>query len=359
MKRTVRAALGLILALCFTLTGAAPASAATSKIDKILKGMTLPEKVGQMFLADCPADAASAAKTYQLGGYVLFAKDFQNQTPASVKKTIQGYQQASKVPMLISVDEEGGAVTRISQFKAFRAVRFWAPMALYQSGGKKLVLSDAREKAKLLKSMGINVNLAPVVDVPTSSKSFIYARSFGTDPKLTGQYAAALVKEDVKAHLGAVLKHFPGYGDNGDTHTGIIVDSRPLSAFQKRDLVPFKAGISAGAAAVLVSHNIVQCYDKERPASLSPKVHKALRSLGFKGVAMTDDLAMGAITSAYGQAEAAVMAVEAGNDMLISQDFKTGIDAIVKAVKDGRIKESTIDQSVRRILQWKQSLGLI
>jgi beta-N-acetylhexosaminidase len=146
---------------------------------------------------------------------------------ASVKKTIGGYQDVSKIPMLITVDEEGGSVTRISRYKAFRSGKFQSPQAVYKAGGAAAIRADVREKAKLLKSLGVNVNLAPVSDVPTSADSFIYGRSFGTDPVLTGKYVAAVVKESKKAGLGAVLKHFPGYGDNGDTHTGIEVDSRP------------------------------------------------------------------------------------------------------------------------------------
>lgn len=374
MKNLKRTVLALCLALILTLTGVGPtltgvhptlsgvvtASAATGNIDKMVKGMTLSEKVGQMFLADCPTDGQKWAKTYQLGGYVLFARDFENKTPASVKKTIGGYQSVSKIPMLITVDEEGGAVTRVSRYKAFRSSKFQSPQAVYKAGGADAIRADVREKAKLLKTLGINVNLAPVADVPTSAKSFIYGRSFGTDPVLTGKYVAAVVKESKKAGLGAVLKHFPGYGDNGDTHTGIAVDARPLSTFKKRDILPFKVGIEAGAPAILVSHNIVKSIDSKRPASLSLKMHKLLRDdLDFNGVVMTDDLAMGAITEAYGQAEAAVMAVQSGNDMLITEDFRTGIDAVLKAVKGGRIKESRIDVSVRRILEWKQQLGLI
>jgi beta-N-acetylhexosaminidase len=374
VRNLKRSALALCLALILTLTGVGPtltgahpaltgvvtAEAATSRIDKMVKGMSLSEKVGQLFLADCPTDGRESAKNYQLGGYVLFARDFENQTPASVKKTIGGYQSVSKIPMLITVDEEGGSVTRISRYKAFRSSNFLSPQAVYKAGGASGIRADVREKAKLLKSLGVNVNLAPVADVPTSTKSYIYGRSFGTDPKLTSKYVDAVVKESRKAGLGSVLKHFPGYGDNGDTHKGIEVDSRPLSTFKKRDLLPFKAGIAAGAPAILVSHNIVTAFDAKRPASLSLSVHKLLRDdLKFNGVVMTDDLAMDAITEAYGQAEAAVLAVQSGNDMLITEDFKTGIDAVLQAVKSGRIKESRIDVSVRRILEWKKQLGLI
>jgi beta-N-acetylhexosaminidase len=359
MGRKAVRALCAALAMGLVLSAAVTASAKNDQIEKIVAGMSLSEKVGQMFLAVCPTDALGAVKTYQPGGYVLFARDFADETPASVKKKTASWQRASKVPMLIAVDEEGGNVTRVSRYKAFRSGKFLSSQAVYKAGGADAIRKDIREKADLLLALGINVNLAPVADVPTSAKSYIYDRSFGTDPSLTAKYVSAVVVESKKAGIGAVLKHFPGHGDNGDTHTGIVVDDRPLSSFEKRDFLPFRAGIEAGAQAVLVSHNIVTALDRKYPSSLSPKALKALRNLGFHGVAMTDDLAMGAIAKAYGQSDAAVLAVEAGNDMLISADFKSGISAVLKAVKSGRISEARIDQSVRRILKWKRQLGLI
>jgi hypothetical protein len=177
-------ALCLLAALCLVLSGAAGASGkGDDAVEKILKNMTLKEKVGQMFLADCPADAAKAAKDYHLGGLVLFADDFRGETPDSVRETIRSDQAAAKVPMLIAVDEEGGTVTRVSRFKAFRERKFPSPQAVYAAGGWDAIKEDAREKAALLKSLGVNVNLAPVADLPTSSKSFIYSRSFGTSAK--------------------------------------------------------------------------------------------------------------------------------------------------------------------------------
>ncbi len=353
-----RSALGLLLALCLALPGAA-GGAEDHTTEKILEGMTLKEKIGQLFLADCPADAEAAARTYHPGGYVLFAANFQNETPESAKAAIARYQAASKVPMLIAVDEEGGDVTRVSRFAAFRGEKFPSPQAVYAAGGWAAIRADAREKAALLKPLGVNVNLAPVADLPTSAKSFIYSRSFGTDPALTARFVAEMVTESRKAGLGAVLKHFPGYGDNGDTHTAAITDGRPLSAFENRDYLPFLAGIEAGAQAVMVSHNIVTALDAEYPASLSPAVNAALRGLGFDGVIMTDDLAMDAVADAYGQAEAAVLAVEAGSDMVIAGDLAACAQAVYAAVQSGRVSEARVDESVRRILKWKESLGLI
>ena len=157
-----------------------------------------------------------------------------------------------------------------------------------------------------------------------------------------------------------VLKHFPGYGSNVDTHTGIAIDARPIETFRSSDFLPFEAGIDAGAQSILVSHNIVQCMDGELPASLSPAVHDILRDeLGFEGVIMTDDLIMEAITEYTGGENAAVLAVQAGNDMLVSSDFVTQYNAVLAAVQDGTISEDHIRESAIRVIRWKMDLGLM
>jgi beta-N-acetylhexosaminidase len=156
-----------------------------------------------------------------------------------------------------------------------------------------------------------------------------------------------------------MLKLFPGYGNNRDTHVGTVVDKRPLETFQERDFLPFEAGAKAGVGAVMVSHNIVECFDAEFPASLTPLTIQALRGLGFDGVVATDGLDMKAVKEDFSTERAVVMAVQAGNDMMLMSKYATGIKGILEAVKDGRILESRIDESVRRILKWKQALGLI
>lgn len=160
--------------------------------------------------------------------------------------------------------------------------------------------------------------------------------------------------------MGSVLKHFPGYGNNKDTHKGFSYDDRSYDTFVSNDFLPFTAGIRAGAGAVLVSHNIVTCMDADNPASLSPKVHQILRhDLGFEGVIMTDDLYMDAIRSFTGSEQAAVKAVLAGNDLICSTDFEVQIPAVIAAVNDGAIAKQDIDRSVMRILCWKLSLSVI
>ncbi len=323
--------------------------------------MTLEEKVAQMFFVRCPEGAADEImKEYQFGGYLLFSRDFEGETKESITKNIERYQESSKIPAFIGVDEEGGTVNRVSKYTAFREKPFESPSTLYQKGGLHEISKDTKEKTKLLLSLGININFAPVCDVASSKKDFIYARAFGTDAEKTSEYVTLVVEIMQEMGIGSVLKHFPGYGDNIDTHTGIANDKREYKTFQNIDFLPFKAGIDAGAPFVLVSHNIVECMDDKLPASLSGEVHHILRTqLGFQNLIITDDLSMDAITTYTGEEAAAVLAVEAGNDMLCCTNYKEQVGAVVSAVKSGKITEERIEESVLRILQTKYEMGII
>lgn len=338
-----------------------PETQPPSQLDILIADMTTEEKVGQLFLARCPdANAIEDISTYHLGGYILFAKDFQNETPESIQQTIAAYQDASPIALLIAVDEEGGTVTRISSNTAFRSERFASPRKLYASGGLDALLEAEKEKCSLLSSLGINVNMAPVCDITTDSSAFMYRRSLGLSPEETGNVISEMVRTMNDGGIGSVLKHFPGYGNNSDTHTAIAVDSRTLEELESYDLFPFRAGIEAGCGAVLVSHTIVEALDSELPASLSPQAHQYLREkMGFFGVIITDDLVMQAVTDAYGAGEAAVLAVLAGNDLLCSTEYAVQYEAVLAAVNDGRISADLLDSAVRRVLQWKMNLNII
>lgn len=330
-------------------------------IEELLSTMTVEEKVGQMFFVRCPdTGAVEAVSQYKLGGYILFGRDFKDKTAEQVRNDISSYQSASGVPLLIGTDEEGGTVVRASSNPNLFSHRGLSPQALFAEGGIDSIIQDARQKSVTLLGLGVNVNLAPVADVSTDPNDFIYDRSFGQDAQATAEYVSNVVKTMDAEGIGSVLKHFPGYGNNVDTHTGVAIDERPYETFQTSDYLPFTAGIQAGADAVLVSHNVMSCVDNQLPVSLSPAVHNELHStLGFQGVIMTDDLAMDAVAAYAGDQSPAVMAVKAGNDMIITTDFQTQIPEVVQAVKSGEIDEAQIDQSVTRILQWKYDLGLL
>ncbi len=335
-------------------------------IDSLLSGMTLEEKVGQMFFVRCPdVQAAEKVSEYHLGGYLLFGRDFQTSTgdwltAEAFTANVAAYQAAAEIPLLIGVDEEGGTVARATRNPNLFSAKRQSPQAVYAQGGMEAVLEDTRQVNQGLLSYGINVNFAPVADVSTDSSDFIYDRSFGQDAAATADYVSQVVTEMDTVGIGSVLKHFPGYGSNTDTHTGVAIDERPWETFVNEDFLPFQAGIDAGADCVLVSHNVVTCMDDTLPASLSPEVHQVLREeLGFTGVVLTDDLAMDAVEAYAEDGSVAVLAVLAGNDMIVTTDFTTQIPQVIAAVEDGTIDEGLIDQAVSRVLGWKYDLGLL
>lgn len=338
-------------------------------LEVLVNSLSLEEKVGQLFFVRCPAEnAVEDISAYHLGGFLLFGQDTRDKTASELIQTIAAYQSAAEedtgIPLLIGVDEEGKTVVRVSSNPHLRSKKFSNPKKLWEAG-MEAIDSETREKSLLLKALGINVNLAPVADVSTNPNDFIYDRTTGRDAETAGAYAARVVEMQSRYGLGSVLKHFPGYGSNQDTHTGIAVDERPLETFLTQDFLPFQAGIQAGTQtglppAVLVSHNIVNCMDAELPASLSPAVHKILREeLDFEGVAITDDLAMDAVAAYAGDGSAAIMALEAGNDLLITSDYRSQIPGVLDAVGLGTLDEAVIDAACLRVLRWKLELGLL
>ena len=330
------------------------------KLDKFISNMTLEEKVGQMFYVRCPdEDAVKQVSEYNIGGYILFGRDFDGKTKNEVINDIQSYQDEADIPLLIGVDEEGGTVVRVSSNPNLRETPFLSPKDTYSNGGWDAIEQDANDKADLLLSLGINVNMAPVCDMTSDEYGFMYDRSFSSDVDMEDRYVRTVVETSKAKKLGTVLKHFPGYGNNSDTHTEIAYDDREYSEFENTDFKPFYQGIESGADCILVSHNIVNCMDSEYPASLSQKVHNILRNdFKFDGVIMTDDLIMDAITEFTGDEAAAVTAAKCGNDLLCCSSVETQYPAVLEAVQNGEIPESQVDASVKRILKWKQNLGI-
>ena len=328
---------------------------------ELLASMTQEEKVGQLFIARFPEEnAPEIAARYHLGGYILFARDFAHETPEGIAGKLRRVQDAQKLPMLIGVDEEGGTVNRVSRFAQYRPAPFAEPQALYAVGGLSAVSADTAEKCALLRALGINMNFAPVCDVSTEPDDFMYARSFGQPAAQTADYVRAVVREMRGGGVVSVLKHFPGYGNTADTHTGIACDTRPRGVFDDSDLLPFRAGMEEGADVVLVAHTIVDCMDKAHPASISPAVHAVLRAeLGEDVVAITDDLAMRGLRDFIDDGSAAVAAVAAGNDLLCCTDFEAQVPAVLRAVRDGVIGEARLNQAVERVLRLKLARGIL
>jgi beta-N-acetylhexosaminidase len=330
------------------------------RVDNLIQTMTLEEKVGQLFMARVPEQNQVAdIQNYHLGGYLLFDRDMEGKGQAEVKQAITSYQEASKTPMFIGSDEEGGTVSRLSRNQIV-SPPFQSPQALYQKNGWDGIKQDIDRKAQVFGELGIQLGMFPDADVSTDPQSFIYDRTIGMDAAGTSHYVKLSVEEMKKQKLGSTIKHFPGYGNNRDSHVEIVTDNRSLDELRRNDFLPFEAGIKAGVDSIMVSHNIVSAIDGQRPASISKPVHDLIRNeLGFKGVIMTDDMDMAGLADFISQEEAGLQALQAGNDMILSSSYSSQIPYILEAIKNGQYSEEQLNQSVERLLTWKVELGLI
>jgi len=325
---------------------------AKKKLDK----MTLKEKAGQVLLVGAPEkNQAELLKDNPYSGYILYKRDFENKSTSQVQSKIRTLQNASDIPLLIAVDEEGGTVVRVGSNPKLIENEFKSPQELYKAGGMDAIKQDTIDKSKILNNLGINLNLAPVVDVATDPKAYIYYRTIGENTNVTSEYARTVINASKGTGVSYTLKHFPGYGNNVDTHESESVDDRTFDEIRDDDLPPFIAGTKAGAEAVLVSHNIIKSIDPDEPASLSASVHNLLRNtVGFSGISITDDLSMKAIKDDA----PLVKALLAGNDLLIVTDSTNSIDQIVNAVRDGKLDEKVVDRAALRVIAWKYYKGL-
>lgn len=335
-----------------------------------LKELSTEEKIGQLLLVRYPntdTEAVELLKKYNFGGYVFFEKDFKNKTKNQVVTMTKNLQKAAKVPILTAVDEEGGKVVRVSSNSNLVSSPFKSSRELYQQGGLEAIKKDTIDKSKLLNSLGLNLNLAPVVDVATDPNDYMYPRSIGQSTQITSEFAKTVVQTSKGTGVSYTLKHFPGYGNNADTHIGSSIDKRTYEDIYNNDLEPFRAGIEAGAECVMVSHNIVTSIDDKNQASISSKVHTLLRDeLNFKGIIITDALNMGAIRDENTIEDAIAKAITAGNDMIILSidknttdkdgskiTYQRVINAVRNALDNKTIEQEKIDEAVTRILAWK------
>lgn len=326
-----------------------------------LAQMTTEEKVGQLFFVRMPVDTeVTDVSAYHLGGYVVFWRNIKERTAQELTDLLSACQAAADIPLFLGTDEEGGSVVRFSLNRDLRPASFSSPRFLYDNGGLQALTDTCAEKDAFLRQFGINVTLAPVADCATEESAFIYPRTVGNSPAETAECIRTMVEQMAADGMGACLKHFPGYGNNVDTHTAVAVDGRPYTQFVTEDFLPFQAGIKAGAPFVLVSHNIITCMDPDLPASLSPAVHDILRNtLGFEGLIITDDLTMAAVAEYVENGSAAVQAILAGNDMIITTDYPTQIAQVLEAVENGTLPMDTVDAACRRVLRVKMDMGLL
>lgn len=328
------------------------------KAYQTLQTMSINEKINQLFLVRIPKENANnILKQNQFGGYLFFEKDFKNKTKKEVQDMINTFQDISKIPLLTAIDEEGGKVSRLNKNSNLVETPFKSPQELYQEGGFNLIKEDTINKSKILEELGLNLNLAPVVDISTNEEDYIYSRTLGENYLLTSQYAKTVIEASKNINVSYTLKHFPGYGSNKDTHLDISIDNRDYNSLLQEDLIPFKEGINSGAEAIMISHNTVNAIDSTNPASLSPSIHNLLRNeLKFTGIIITDDLYMGAVSNTL---NSTLKALIAGNDLIITTNYEKSFNEIKEALNNKIINEDLINKAAFRIIAWKYYKGLI
>ena len=327
-----------------------------SKADEFMKNMSFEDKISQMiFPRFSYANRTDDIINKKPGGYVLFAYDFEYNA-TFIQNYMQEIQNLSKsnigLPLGLSVDEEGGTVVRVSKYH--RSQKFPSPQEIYNKSGNDGIAEIDKEKRDLLRKFFLNVNLAPVADISSNSSDYIYPRTIGRNALESAEYIEKDVEGYVKDNFTCCAKHFPGYGNNIDTHGDIAIDERSYEQFQQEDFLTFEAAIRQQIPMILVSHNIVKCKDDKHPASLSKAWHDILRNeLNFTGLILTDDLSMGAIKKYTDNVSEAVLAVNAGNDILLTSDYYMHYNALMEAIKDGSITEDVVNKACRRIIAWK------
>jgi len=325
--------------------------------EKIMKKMTKEQRIGQLFFPRFNNKTKDSDITTKFpGGFVLFEIDFDEKENV-VKNNIEYIQNLSqntmKLPLGIAVDEEGGAVVRVSNFHRKNG-KFPSPHDIYTLSGLEGILAIDKEKRDLLRKFKVNVNLAPVADMSEDPKDYIYKRTLGYPLKETMTYIEKDVEGYVKDNFTCCAKHFPGYGNNVDTHGEIAIDNRTYQNFLEKDFKPFQSGISSNIPMILVSHNIVLCKDQKYPASISKVWHDILRNnLNYSGLILTDDLSMEAIKKYSGGMSPAILGVNAGNDIILTSQFYEHLNATIEAVNNNTIPMEVIDRACKRIIAWK------
>lgn len=342
-----------------------------TEVEAILSGLTLEQKVGQMLMVGVPGpalDDLTRQRIIQQGvGGVIFLEQ-NGISPQQVRALTESLQataleQGPGLPLFIGWNQEGGRVTR----RGAGITQFPYAMALGATGNLTLAYAVGEAVGVEMHSLGVNMNFAPVLDVNSEpTNPVIGLRAFGNAPTMVARMGQQYIRGLQSAGVIGVAKHFPGHGDvTVDSHVDLPVLAASWQELQARELPPFEAALTANVGGVMVAHLQIPALDANRvPSSMSPNIVSALLrgQMGYNGVVMTDDMGMGAIVNYYSLTDAAVQAVLAGNDLLLTVETQTYPDeiqqAILSAVANGRLSETRIDESVRRLIQLKVAYNL-
>lgn len=332
--------------------------------------MSLEEKAGQVLalsFSGTSLDEETRSRIEELkpGGLILYGKNVESLS--QVRSLLSHIRETVRldVPLMVAVDQEGGTVARIRGHGA----DFPGNMALGATGDPDLAERQGFIMGRQLKSLGIDLDYAPVVDVNSNpSNPIIGVRSFGDDVAEASSMGASMIKGFSRARMGCSAKHFPGHGDvDIDSHLGLPVLDRSLESMRSLELPPFRSAVEAGVPAVMTAHIVVPSLTGELPATLSPGAISLLREeLGFEGVVLSDSMGMRAISNGWGVPDAVVMALRAGVDFVLlgadpafpPERHGEVRDRIVEAVRSGELDKARLDDAVERILRWKDEMGL-
>ena len=347
-------------------------------VDDILNSMTLEEKIGQMFIVDLDnlkngkalntaptnidANQIANLKKFNIGGVIFFRNNLKDKN--ILVKYIKNLQSNSKHPLFVSVDEEGGTVSRLGKPGGYGVTYFPNMSEIGATGDVNKAYNVGKTLGSELKSLGFNVDFAPVADINTNPNNPVIGnRAFGNDSELVASMVVKEVEGMQSENVSSALKHFPGHGDTStDTHTGLASITANKERLDKVELVPFKAGIAAGADFVLTAHiSTPNVTGNNIPATMSKEILTDIlrQELNFENIIITDALNMGAIANYYSTEEIVLNCVNAGVDiMLMPKEIEKAINYLLKLVNDGTISEERINDSVRRIVTIKQKRGL-
>lgn len=336
-------------------------------IQLLLDSLTTEEKVGQLLLAGIEGtvpgeDAAYAIEECRVGSIILFRRNVETCAQAAALVSALRAMNGSHVPLLIASDEEGGVVSRMPA----EVTDLPSAYTYGKTGDEALCIRLGQALAAQCAAIGVNCDFAPVADVWSNpDNTVIGKRAYGTDPDTVSLLMPRVAEGLTQYGVIPVVKHFPGHGDTAvDSHYDLPVVTKTLEELEAVELKPFRSAIRSGVPAVMVAHLLVRELDADLPATLSPAVVNGLlrTELEFEGVVFTDDLTMGAISNSYGLGEAAVLAVEAGCDVLLvchgTDNLRTAREALLEAVASGRISTQRLDESVYRILTLKAGYEL-
>ena len=371
-----------LLAACGDDSSSAPDSSASSETSVLdIKKMSLREKVGQMFFVrpealdttihwteyqDLPdyklqqvnKTMRDVSKDYPIGGMILYAHNIEDED--QLADFIADIRKLNGSPLL-AIDEEGGRVARIANNGNFDVPKYESMAAIAESGDPNEAYKAAFTIGSYVKKYGFDIDYAPVADVNTNPENIVIGpRAFSDDPETAAEFVVSYLNGLDSAGVVGTLKHFPGHGDvKTDTHSGYAETNKTWEEMLKCEMIPFKAGIEAGAQMIMTAHIAApKITGDDLPATLSSVIlqDKLRGELGFKGIIVTDAMDMGAITTKFGNAEAVIKSIQAGVDVVLcSREFTQVFDAVVKAVEKGDIKETRIDESVKRILALKST----